>query len=235
MQVTESIWNDYHKKLHRFIQSRVTDTSIADDILQEVIIKVHSRIDTLKDGNKIQSWLYQIARNAIIDHFHSQKQTQELPAEIAYLEQNPIDKARQEIGTCLLPFIESLPENYRRTLTLSEMEGLTQKAVAAKQGLSLPGVKARVQRGRAMIKEMLLEGCRFELDRKGNSQAVKTFLKAKAPDRGYTAKLEITQTSKIESIDTKRLELLLSDKTTSDALEVVTQKMIEAEVAQNEK
>lgn len=167
MQVTESIWNDYHKKLHRFIQSRVTDTSITDDILQEVIIKVHSRIDTLKDDSKIQSWLYQIARNAIIDHFRSQKQTQELPETLTNLEQDPIDKARQEIGTCLLPFIQNLPENYRQTLTLSEMEGLTQKAVAAKQGLSLPGVKARVQRGRAMIKEMLLECCRFELDRKG--------------------------------------------------------------------
>ena len=167
MQVTESIWNEYHNKLHRFIQGRVSDASIADDILQEVIIKVHSRIDTLKDGNKIQNWLYQIARNTIIDHYRSQKQTQELPETLTHPEQDPIDKARQEIGTCLLPFIQSLPENYRQTLTLSEMEGLTQKAVAAKQGLSLSAAKARVQRGRAMMKEMLLECCRFELDRKG--------------------------------------------------------------------
>ncbi len=167
MQVTESIWNEYHNKLYRFIQNRVSDASIADDILQEVIIKVHSRIETLKDGNKIKNWLYQIARNTIIDHYRSQKQTQELSAEIANPEQNPIDKARQEIGTCLLPFIQSLPENYRQTLTLSEMEGLTQKAVAAKLGLSVSGVKARVQRGRAMVKDMLLECCRFELDRKG--------------------------------------------------------------------
>ncbi len=167
MQVTELIWNEYHNKLHRFIQSRVTDASIAEDILQEVIIKVHSRIDTLKDDNKIQNWLYQIARNTIIDYYRSQKQTQELPETLTNPEQNPIDKARQEIGTCLLPFIESLPENYRQTLTLSEMEGLTQKAVAAKQGLSLSAAKARVQRGRAMMKKMLLECCRFELDRKG--------------------------------------------------------------------
>ncbi len=68
MQVTESIWNEYHNKLHRFIQGRVSDASIADDILQEVIIRVHSRINTLKDSNKIQNWLYRIARNAIIDH-----------------------------------------------------------------------------------------------------------------------------------------------------------------------
>ena len=167
MQVTESIWNEYHGKLHRFIQNRVTDASIADDILQDVIIKVHSRIDTLKDGNKIQNWLYRIAKNAIIDYYRAKKQMDELPETLTNPEQDPSDKARQEIGTCLLPIIQSLLEHYRQTLTLTEIEGLTQKKVAEKQGLSLSGAKARVQRGRAMIKETLLECCHFEFDRKG--------------------------------------------------------------------
>jgi len=167
MQVTESIWNEYHNKLHRFIQGRVSDASIADDILQEVIIKVHSRINTLKDSNKIQNWLYRIARNAIIDHYRAQKQMQELPETLTHPEQDPDDKARQEIASCLLPFIQSLPEHYRQTLTLSEIEGLTQKEVASKQGLSLSGAKARIQRGRAMMKEMLLKCCRFEFDHQG--------------------------------------------------------------------
>jgi RNA polymerase sigma-70 factor (ECF subfamily) len=156
MQVTESIWNEYHNKLHRFIQGRVSDASIADDILQEVIIKVHSRINTLKDSNKIQNWLYRITRNAIIDHYRAQKQMQELPETLTHPKQDTDDKARQEIASCLLPFIQSLPEHYRQTLTLSEIEGLTQKEA-----------KARVQRGRVMMKEMLLRCCRFEFDHQG--------------------------------------------------------------------
>ena len=84
MQVIESIWNEYHNKLYRFIQGRVSDASIADDILQEVIIRVHSRINTLKDSNKIQNWLYRIARNAIIDHYRAQKQMQELPETLTH-------------------------------------------------------------------------------------------------------------------------------------------------------
>jgi RNA polymerase sigma-70 factor (ECF subfamily) len=98
MQVIESIWNEYHNKLHRFIQGRVSDASIADDILQEVIIRVHSRINTLKDINKIQNWLYRIARNAIIDHYRAQKQMQELPETLTHPKQDTDDKARQEIA-----------------------------------------------------------------------------------------------------------------------------------------
>ena len=65
---TEQIWNDYHTSLHRFIQSRVNDAAIADDILQDVFIKIHSHLDTLKTHSKIKSWLYQITRHAIIEN-----------------------------------------------------------------------------------------------------------------------------------------------------------------------
>jgi RNA polymerase sigma-70 factor (ECF subfamily) len=167
MKVTESIWNEYHQKLYRFIQYRVTDTSITDDILQEVIMRVHSRIDTLKDQNKIQNWLYRITRNAIIDHYRAQKPMQELPETFTGPQQDAGDEARREIASCLIPFIQNLPEHYRQALTLSEIEGFTQKEVAAKQRLSLSGAKARVQRGRAMMKEMLLKCCRFEFDHQG--------------------------------------------------------------------
>ena len=64
--------------------------------------------------------------------------------------------------------IESLPEHYRQALMLSEIKGMTQKEVAVREGLSLSGAKARVQRGRAMLKKTLLACCDFEFDRKGN-------------------------------------------------------------------
>ncbi len=164
----EQIWKVYHQKLHSFIQSRVGDASIADDILQEVFTRIYSRIDTLKESGKIQSWIYQITRNAIIDHYRAQKITEELPESLSAPEMDHTDKTRQEIEGWFLPFIESLPGHYRQALMLSEIEGLTQKEVAKRQGLSLSGAKARVQRGRAMLKKMLLECCRFEFDHLGN-------------------------------------------------------------------
>jgi RNA polymerase sigma-70 factor (ECF subfamily) len=167
MNQIEQIWKEYHTKLHSFIQSRVGDRSNADDILQEVFIRIHSRIGTLRENSKIQSWIYQIARNAIIDHYRAKKKMTELPETLTTPELEPGDKARQEIAACLLPLIQSLPEHYRQTLMLSEIEGLTQKEVAVKQEVSLSGVKARIRRGRSMMKDMLLACCRFEFDHQG--------------------------------------------------------------------
>ena len=165
---SEQIWEEYHARLHGFIQSRVGDASVADDILQEVFLRIHSRIDTLKEDRKIQSWIYQIARNAIIDHYRAYKKMEELPETLAAPEPEPDDRARREIGACLLPMVQSLPEHYCQALMMSEMEGLTQREVATEQGLSLSGAKSRVQRGRAMMKERLLECCRFEFDHRGS-------------------------------------------------------------------
>ena len=163
----EQLWIDYHARLHSFVQSRVGDPSLADDILQDVFIKIHKRIDTLKDTNKIQSWMYQITRNTIIDQYRSQKPMVELPTALAADEEEPDKGARQEMASCLVPMIRSLPAHYSEALMLSEVEGLTQKEVAAMQGVSLPAAKARVQRGRAMMKDKLLDCCRFEFDHQG--------------------------------------------------------------------
>jgi RNA polymerase sigma-70 factor (ECF subfamily) len=79
MDSIEQIWQEYHHRLHGFIQSRVGDSSLADDILQDVFTRIHSRINSLRDSRKIQSWIYQISRNAIIDFFRSRKMLEELP------------------------------------------------------------------------------------------------------------------------------------------------------------
>jgi RNA polymerase sigma-70 factor (ECF subfamily) len=65
----ELIWKQFHDKLRSFIFSMVNDDALADDLLQDVFIKVHAQIGTLKDDTKIQAWLYRIARNTVYDHF----------------------------------------------------------------------------------------------------------------------------------------------------------------------
>jgi RNA polymerase sigma-70 factor (ECF subfamily) len=164
---TEQIWNAYHTNLHSFIRSRVGNESAADDILQEVFVRIHSQVDTLREYDKIQSWIYQITRNAIIDYYRAEKRLQELPAALATAEPELRERAREDIDACVMPMIQSLPEPYREAVMLSEIEGLTQKEVAEKQGISLSGAKSRVQRGRGMIKEMLFDCCHFEFDHRG--------------------------------------------------------------------
>lgn len=163
-QQTEKIWMEFSARLKHFILGRVSDKSVAEDILQDVFLKVHSRLDTFDGSDKIQNWLYRIARNAIIDYHRTHKTTEDLPKMLPTPETDGIEKVRQEIGSCLVPVIERLPQHYRQALKLSEIEGLPQKEVARQQGISVSGAKSRVQRGRNMVKEVLTDCCRFEFD-----------------------------------------------------------------------
>jgi RNA polymerase sigma-70 factor (ECF subfamily) len=165
---TNHIWKEYHDSLHSFILSRVNESSVADDILQDVFMRILSRIDSLKDCDKLHSWIYQITRNVIIDYYRSRKKTSELPPTLTAPDEEFSNTASEDIDACLLPMIRSLADPYREAVMLSEIEGRTQKEIAEQQGISLSGAKSRVQRGRAMIKKMMFGCCRFEFDKRGN-------------------------------------------------------------------
>ena len=169
MNTTEKLWIEYHKRLLSFIRRRVND-DVADDILQDIFVKIHSRIDTLKEETRLESWLYQIARNAVIDHYRTQKPSEELPEWIAQQNIDKSEQAKQELEACLEPMIDLLPDKYRDAIILSELEGMNQKEVAQKQDLSLSGAKSRVQRGRSLLKSMFHECCEFELSK--NNQLI---------------------------------------------------------------
>ncbi len=167
--MTETIWGDYQAKLRTFINKRVYDRAATDDILQDVFLKMHTRLDSLKEKPKLHSWLYQITRNAIIDYYRSKKSSEALPEWLSQGQSDPIGQARQELSECLLPMIERLSPQYREAIILSEIKGMTQKEVSETQGISLSGAKSRVQRGRALLKEMLLDCCQLEYGHSGQA------------------------------------------------------------------
>ena len=155
---------DFNSELRRFIHKRIEDSSVAEDILQEVFIKIHSRIETLKEDTKLKSWIYQITRNTIIDHYRKRKEPSELPESLPELVSSPEgNDVVEEITPCIHSLMKSLPDHYRDALVLTEFQDLTQKEMGEKIGLSLPGAKARVQRGRQQLKELLLDCCHFNL------------------------------------------------------------------------
>ncbi|MBA3715631.1 MAG: RNA polymerase sigma factor SigZ [Pyrinomonadaceae bacterium] len=164
---TETIWNEFSEHLRAFILKRVRDEEATADILQDVFIKIHSNAASLRHSEKLRAWIYQITRNAINDYYRRQKPMQELSEEIVALEPNETE-ALVELAKCVQPFLKKVPEPYRETLVLSELQGLTQKEVAQRQGISLSGAKSRVQRGRAKLKEMLVECCALEFDHRGS-------------------------------------------------------------------
>jgi RNA polymerase sigma-70 factor (ECF subfamily) len=162
----ETIWNEFAARLGQFIAARVADPATAEDILQDVFLKIQNRLGQLQDPTKLQGWLYLVARNAIIDHHRTRKETIELPESLPAEPPVP-DGEIEELKAAFRRLISTLPEPYRQALVLTEFEGLTQKQMAERLGISLSGAKSRVQRGREQLKQMLLERCEFEFDRLG--------------------------------------------------------------------
>jgi len=170
MTTTEWVWEAFHTPLQQFIRRRVSDEATAEDVLQDVFLKIHQHVETLRDVKKLESWIYQITRNAIIDSYRSSRPTTPLEAaEVLDLpEELPDNDVVSELLPCVRAMVRSLPELDRQALVLTEYQGLTQKELSERLGLSFSGAKSRVQRAREKLKQQLLECCHFELDRRGH-------------------------------------------------------------------
>jgi RNA polymerase sigma-70 factor (ECF subfamily) len=164
---TEKIYNEFYSKLRLFILKRVPDKDITNDILQNVFIKIHSNIYALKDDSKLQSWIYQITRNAIIDHFRKNKNNVDIDELISLADETEEESAEKRLSRSIRCMINSLPKKYKTALIYTEFLNLTQNEAAEKLGISLGAFKSRVQRGRGKLKEMFLECCHLEFDRLG--------------------------------------------------------------------
>lgn len=164
----KKIWDDFGLRLKKFILKRVRVEQDAEDILQQVFIKIHTHIDELRDEDKLEFWLYRITRNAINDFYRRRRiQTESLDDAEDVMEDTSTLEDHAEMGSCLRPMIEQMPAKYSQALVLTELEGLSQQQLAEKLNLSFSGAKSRVQRARQGLKEMLLAGCHLEFDHQG--------------------------------------------------------------------
>jgi RNA polymerase sigma-70 factor (ECF subfamily) len=170
------VWDELHGPLAGFIARRVADPQDSEDVLQEVMLRIHRHSDELASADQVVAWVHRIARNAIVDHYRRRAARPELPAGAAEdfeeradgsLEEPASDALRRELAACLRPLIDKLPEKLREALVLTEVEGLTQTEAARRLGISVSGAKARVQCGRTQLRTLLLDCCHVELDRRG--------------------------------------------------------------------
>ncbi len=170
----EAIWRDLHGPLLAFIGRRVSDPDTAEDILQDIMLRIHRHSSERTQPESITAWLYGVARNAIIDHYRRAAVRRERPAgtyaDLHQAEEPPDadpDQQRRELAACLTPLLARLPVIYRDALQLTDVDGLTQVEAAARVGLSVSGMKTRVQRGRHQLKTLLEQCCEIALDRRG--------------------------------------------------------------------
>jgi RNA polymerase sigma-70 factor (ECF subfamily) len=173
----ELMWAELHDRLHAFVARRVPDRAVVDDLAQEILLRLYAHIGRLREQDRLDAWAYQVARNVIADYWRNQAAVRELAFDPALNERvaslpdlegfDPADQLRSEIAPCLAPMVERLANPYREAIRLTDLGDHTQAEAARELGLSIPGMKARVQRGRAQLRELLRACCRIELDRRG--------------------------------------------------------------------
>jgi RNA polymerase sigma-70 factor (ECF subfamily) len=150
-------------ELTGFLARRVANVADREDLAQEILLRAWAGRDGVV-GDRT-AWFWRIARNAVIDYY---RRGRKLAVGVDGLEvAAPGTNLDGVVESWLGPMVEGLPETYREAVRLSELEGMGQAEVAARMGLSVSGVKSRIQRGRAKLREELLACCEFAFDGEG--------------------------------------------------------------------
>jgi RNA polymerase sigma-70 factor, ECF subfamily len=176
----QNIYSDFQPKILRYL-THLAGEGEAEDLTQETFIKVSQGLDSFRGESKLSTWIYRIATNTALDRMRSptfqriahaagcEKPDIEAIEEIADCDPLSGEKiipiegqyVKNEMRSCLLGYIEKLPESYRTILLLSDMEELSNKEIAQILGVTLDTIKIRLHRARAKLRDELISNCEF--------------------------------------------------------------------------
>lgn len=162
---TDIIWNQYANQMRTFIRSQIHDEQTTDDILQNVFVKIHSDVTQIDKIGNMKAWLYRMAKNMMVDYFRSLKHTSEIDDSIS--EETITEPIIENVASSIRFFINQLDEPLRKLMILSELKGYSQIEISKELNIPYSTIKSRIQKGRHLVKEMLLDCCHYEFDRRG--------------------------------------------------------------------
>ena len=161
-------WADTLDRLRAFVAARVEDREVAADITQDVIVRSIASGALERVDNPV-AWLYRAARNAVIDHYRTRHRHDSLDDDDHHWpdpdtpDGEPNDATR-ELSRCLRPLLRQLTPAARDALERVDVAGETHHRAADTLGISVSGMKSRVQRARRELKDLLEQCCIVELD-----------------------------------------------------------------------
>lgn len=164
-------WLAFVEPLRAFLRKRVPAGVDAEDVAQEVFLRIARHRATLEDVDDLEAWIFRVARTALTDAWRAERRrsaraSEADPDDFAMPEEDGSD-GRAEITACVRPFIAALDDPYRRALELTALGGLTQDEAARREGISLSGMKSRVQRARERVLREVQHCCGLHRDARG--------------------------------------------------------------------
>ena len=165
-------WLEYIDHLTAVVAKRVAAPAV-EDVVGEILLKVVRHRAELDEVSSPIAWMTRIALNTIADYHRRSAVEQRTKSEWAAdaQTQNAVaddgEGIEQSIAGCVLPFIQELPPLDAQVLILTDLDGMTQRAAAEQLGLSISGMKSRVQRARIRLRDALATCCAVQFDRRG--------------------------------------------------------------------
>ncbi|MBI3609645.1 MAG: sigma-70 family RNA polymerase sigma factor [Nitrospirae bacterium] len=172
----QNIYETYQPRIHRYL-TRLVGPFEAEDLTQEVFVKVNWALKSFRGESQLSTWIYRIATNTALDRLRSPsfQQKDSVSEEAPDAEDKdvwtgektpPVDQKliRKEMNECICSFIENLPVSYRTVVVLSEIEGLQNREIAQILWINLETVKIRLHRARAKLKKEMETHCSFYRD-----------------------------------------------------------------------
>jgi RNA polymerase sigma-70 factor (ECF subfamily) len=166
----DELWNEFNQKLLSYIESKVNNTHDAEDILQDVFVKIYNSIDQLETQAAIKSWIYRIMKNTIIDFYKKKKDISVSPDTLYSIEvdYDDGDNMNDDISKCIGEIIFTLPDKYQTVYDMYEKNNFKHREIAEALDISVSASKVRLKRAKDMCKRKLVECCDFQVDKYGN-------------------------------------------------------------------
>jgi RNA polymerase sigma-70 factor, ECF subfamily len=173
---TEHLWRELHASVHRFVLRRVRRPEDADDITQRVFLNLHRSVDSLRAEDRVRAWIFRASRNAIADHYRAPAARREVAiggsldleaaSDAIDSGEDAVRSSEAELARCLRPLVDAMPAHEAEALRLVEIDGVSQAEASRRLGLSVSGMKSRVQRARARLRRDIEACCHVVLDRR---------------------------------------------------------------------
>jgi RNA polymerase sigma-70 factor (ECF subfamily) len=161
-------WSELHAAVRAFVGRRVRDAHAADDVAQDVMLKVQSQLATAPPAEeKLDAYVFRVAHNAVIDHYRARRDVVPVDDAGDVVADDESPTPATELSQCVRQIIAKLPPEHAEALTLTDLEGRSQQELADRIGLSLSAAKSRVQRAREKLATMMLDCCEIERNRAG--------------------------------------------------------------------
>ena len=163
--------NDVVKEFYNYIKAyvfkKVKNKEIAEDVVQEVMLKLVESHQKSKEIKNIKAWLFQVSRNTIYDYYNRNKLEFNLENDWNLESQTSSEVSKIVTSDFVIPMIHMLPKEDAVPLKLSDIDKIPQKDIANQLNLSLSAVKMRVRRARTKLRTMFVDCCEINYNKHG--------------------------------------------------------------------